>query len=156
MTLKEETTIRRMPSFVWPYLANAEMLPRWNSKIRRIFPKESGPFRPHFQFDLILQVQGSEHEYTAEVVELVELRRIVIQMRSKTDPNVPVSTEIITLTPIVKGSKIERTTEVYTSEDVVSWWVKFLRRIFRSFRKVVQPKQEESLKRLAQLVEKGR
>jgi len=152
---KEETTIRRMPSFVWPYLATAEMLPRWNDRIRRIFPKSTGPFCRNFKFDVTLVVKGTEQEYSGEIVEFVEHRRIVFKMRSKTDPTVPESTEIITLAPVIKGTKIERTTEMYTSEKVVSWWVKLLQRIFGFGRSEPKQQEDQTLKRLAALVEKG-
>jgi uncharacterized protein YndB with AHSA1/START domain len=152
---KEETTIRRMPSFVWPYLATAEMLPRWNDRIRRIFPKSTGPFCRNFKFDVTLLLKGTEQEYTGEIVEFVEHRRIVFKMRSKTDPALPVSTEIITLEPVMKGTKIERTTEMYTTEKVVSWWVKLLRRIFGFGRVEAKPQGDQTLNRLAALVEKG-
>lgn len=151
MNVKEEAIIHRLPSFVWPYLASTEMLPRWNSQILRIFPKEHGPFRPHFKFDVTLLVKGNEHEYSAEVVEFIELRRIVFKLRSKTNPSLPESTECITLSPLVKGTKIERTTEIFGTEKTISWWVKLLQRLFGCLNK---PKATEySLKRLAQVVE---
>ncbi len=143
-----------MPSFVWPYLATADMLPRWNGRIRRIFPKSPGPFCRNFKFDVTLVVKGTEQEYAGEIVEFVEHRRIVFKMRSKTDPTLPISTEIITLEPIMKGTKIERTTEMYTSEKVVSWWVKLLRRIFGFGRSEAKLQADQTLNRLAALVEK--
>ena len=156
MTVKEETVIHRLPSFVWPFLASTEMLPRWNPKIRRIFPKTPGPFRPHFEFDVTLLVKGNEHEYSAEVVEFVEHRRIVFQMRSKSDPSIPVSTECITLSPVVKGTQIERITEIYDKEKTISWWAKLLARFFGRFRKKT-PKisKGNTLHRLAKLVEQN-
>lgn len=153
--IKEETVIRRMPSFVWPFLATAEMLPQWNDHIRRIFPKSTGPFCRNFKFDVTLLVKGAEEEYSGEISEFVEHRRIVFKMRSKTDPTMPESTEIITLSPVIKGTKIERTTEMYTSKKVVSWWVKLLQRIFGFGRSEPKPQEDQTLKRLAALVEKG-
>jgi uncharacterized protein YndB with AHSA1/START domain len=155
VTTKEETIIRRMPSFVWPYLATAEMLPRWNDRIRRIFPKSTGPFCRNFKFDVTLMVKGAEHEYSGEIVEFVEHRRIAFKMRSKADPTIPESIEVITLAPVIKGTKIERMTEMHTSEKVVSWWVKLLRRIFGFGRAESKPQPDQTLKRLATLVEKG-
>lgn len=150
MTVKEEGIILRLPSFVWPYVATTDMLPRWNPSIRRIFPKSPGPFRPHFEFDVTLLTKNGEHEYSAEVVEFVEHRRIVFQMRSKSDPSIPPSMESITLTPIVKGTKIERVTEIFDKEKTISWWVRLFRRLFGTF---TQPQTGQTLKRLAQIVE---
>lgn len=150
MTVKEEAVIRRLPSFVWPYVASTDMLPQWNTNIRRIFPKSPGPFRPHFEFDVTLLVKDEEQEYAGEVVEFVEHRRIVFKLRSKADASIPPSMESITLTPIVKGTKIERVTEIFDKEKTISWWVKLLRRIFGSFS---LPKKNHTLTRLAQLVE---
>lgn len=157
MTVKEEGIIHRLPSFVWQYVASTDMLPRWNPAIRRIFPKSPGPFRPHFEFDVTLAGPNGEHEYDAEVTEFVEHRRIVFKMRSKTDPTLPESTEIITLSPIIKGTKIERFTEIYSREKTISWWAKLLMRIFGRFKKQqAEVKDGETLKRLAQLVEQKR
>ncbi len=156
MTVKEETVIHRLPSFVWPFLASTDMLPRWNSKIRRIFPKMPGPFRPHFEFDVTLLVKGIEHEYSAEVVEFVEHRRIVFKMRSKLDPSIPESTESITLSPVVKGTQIERITEIYDKEKTISWWVKLLKRFFSHFKKSTPTQSKgNTLHRLAKLVEQN-
>lgn len=156
MTVKEEAIIHRLPSFVWPYLASTDMLPRWNPQIRRIFPKSPGPFRPHFEFEITLLTKDGEHQYDAEVTEFVEHRRIVFTMRSKTDPSIPESTECITLTPQVKGTKIERTTEIFATEKTVSWWVKLLMRIFGNFNKQKVPSEGKTLQRLAQVVEQKR
>lgn len=156
MFYKQEATVRSLPSFVWPYLISVEKLPLWNSRIRRIFPLAPGPFCRNFRFEVILLVNGEEHEYTGEVTEIVEHRRIVFKLRSKTDTTIPVSTEIITLTPAIKGTKICRETEVFTKEKVVSWWVKLLRKFFRFGQKKKEDNSDQSLKRLAQLIEKNR
>ncbi len=156
MTVKEEGIIHRLPSFVWPYLATTDMLPRWNPSIRRIFPRSPGPFRPHFEFDITLLTQNGEHEYSGEVVEFVEHRRIVFKLRSKSDPSIPVSTEAITLSPVVKGTKIERMTEIYDKEKTISWWVKLLMRIFGRFKKRTPNESKgNTLHRLAKLVEQN-
>lgn len=150
MTVKEETVIRRLPSFVWPFLASTDMLARWNTNIRRIFPKTSGPFRPHFEFDVTLLVKNQEREYIGEVVEFVEHRRIVFKLCSKTDPSIPPSIESITLTPLVKGTRIERVTETVGNEKTISWWARLLGRLFGS---LGRPRSDQTLKRLARLVE---
>lgn len=132
------------------------MLPLWNNRIRRIFPLAPGPFCRNFRFEVILLVNGAEHEYTGEVAEFVEHRRIVFKMRSKSDPTIPVSTEIITLAPAIKGTTISRETEMHSKEKIVSWWVKLWQKIFSFGHPKEEVKSDQSLKRLALLIEKNR
>jgi hypothetical protein len=72
---------------------------------------------------------------------------------TKTDASLPTALESITLTPLVQGTKIERVTEMGDREQTISWWAKLFKRLFGSFS---QTKPDQTLKRLAQLVEQKR
>lgn len=150
MTIREEMDIHRLPSFVWPYLTNANLIAQWNTKIRSISPHTPGPFRPHYTFDLTMLLRDKEKQLSAEVTELVENQRIVIVMQSQEGDSTMQASETYTLKPTRNGTHLERVIDA--PAVVMPWWARMLIWLISKFGK---PTEETGLQRLARLVEKG-
>lgn len=150
MTIREEAIIHRLPSFVWPYLTNVELIPRWNDKITRMEAVSQGGFRVHYQFKVTYHMKGKEREFAAEVTECNEPQRIVTRQLSIDGEPLAV-TETIRLTPVRQGTKVQRIIE-FPSESV-PWWA---RTLVWFITKLGKPVGEPVLEKLGRMVEQGR
>jgi uncharacterized protein YndB with AHSA1/START domain len=149
VTIRETAIIQCPPSSVWPFLTNAELIPRWNDKVTRLVPKSAGSFRLHYQFNVTFHLNGKEREFAAEVTEYDEPNRLIITQHSLAGEPMEAS-ETITLTPARQGTKIERV--IKFSSKQIPWWARVL---VWFITRLGKPVGEPVLEKLGRMVESG-
>src|SRR5688500_13049691 len=84
MRLTSRVTIAAPPDRVWPFVADPELMSRWNPKLIATDRTRTGPVSRLERYTLIYRLSGRPTEHEAEVIECSPPERLSIRLLQST------------------------------------------------------------------------